>query len=390
MKKKVSTYLYIVVFAICVFVLGGLSAGKLVRFYTLGETDDIEWIPQLGSKFETDVATNVFGKFNFINLNGAVRKYIGQRSMNGVVKLNNGYLLTTMPYCSDESLDKYTENVVKFNSYLEKRGTSLLYASTPYTAGKYDAKLPIGVYDYGNDNIDRFIDKLQSAGIDTIDFRQAMKDDGLDHYGMMYKTDHHWTTEAGFYAYCKFEDYIVKRTGCVVDERISDINNYTVTKYPRWHLGSRGQRTGIFYAGVDDFDLILPKFDTLLMAPNGIMETDGKIGSVQELMINMEPLQDRNLASKHTYDFVLQGTLGHYRNLNSLNNVKILFITDSFGYAVNQYLATGFKETYYLYQSQTSSITPEFIEEYDPDVVIMMYYPQVIQEESQGYSFISF
>ena len=76
---------------------------------------------------------------------------------------------------------------------------------------------------------------------------------------MMYKTDHHWTTRAGFYAYCKLEDYLTQIFQCDVDSRIGDINNYNIEVYEKWHLGSNGQRTGIYFAGIDDFELIVPK-----------------------------------------------------------------------------------------------------------------------------------
>ena len=189
-----------------------------------------------------------------------------------------------------------------------------------------------------------------------------MHDDGIDHYSMMYKTDHHWTTEAGFYAYGILEDYIVRKTGCQMDNRISEIKNYTVTKYKNWHLGSYGQRTGRYYAGIDDFDLIIPTFDTT------IQNDSGDMGTMQDLVINREPLSNRQYTSRYTYDYVLGNALGHYINLDCQNDIRILMITDSFGKAVNPYLIMGFHEIEYVYDSDVSSITPEYIEAYDPDV----------------------
>lgn len=40
----------------------------------------------------------------------------------------------------------------------------------------------------------------------------------------------------------------------------------------------------------------------------------------------------------------------------------------------------GFSEITYVYDADASGITPEYIEEYDPDVVILMYYPIYLQE----------
>lgn len=382
--NKIRNYAYIAVFLVIIIGLGFLSYRKLTKFYINQEKDYNEWTPDLGSKFETDIASTFFNKFGFVNLNGAVCNALNQPCMNGVVKLNNGYLLTTLPYSSDEVLRTYADSTIRFDEYLKNRGTVLVYANTPYTSSKYDPQLPIGINDYGNDNCDRFLQMLKDAGVDTIDFRETMHDDGIDQYSMMYKTDHHWTTKAGLYAYGILEDYIVDKTGCDVDERISDIQNYTVTTYKKWHLGSRGQRTGIYYAGIDDFDLIIPNFDT------SIQNDAGTVGNMQDLMINMEPLANKDYTSRYTYDSVLGGSIGHFTNLDCKNDIKVLIITDSFGKAVAPYLAMGFAQIDYVYDADVSGVTPEFIESMDPDVVIMMYYPEFLLEGRQPFSFSGF
>ncbi len=382
--EKIRNYAYAAVFLLLVMGLGLLSSKKLFKFYVDQEIDYNEWTPELGNKFETDIASTFYKKFGFVNLNGAISGALRQPYMNGVVKLNNGYLLTAFTRSSDQVLEGYAETVIKINEYLKSRGTPLLYANTPYTSGKYDPELPEGIEDYGNDNCDRFLKMLDDAGVDIIDFRETMHKDGIDHYEMMYKTDHHWTTEAGFYAYGYLENYIKEKTGCRVDERISDIDNYTITKYEKWHLGSNGQRTGIYYAGIDDFDLILPDFETLIQ--NG----DGDQGSMQDLIINMEPLADKDYTSRYTYDHVLDAALGRFTNLDCENDVRVLMITDSFGKAVDPYLIMAFKEFYFVSNRNVTGVTPGFIEKYDPDVVIMMNYPEFLQEGSKAFDFKGF
>lgn len=382
--EKIKNHAFVVVFLLIVVGVGFLSNGKLVNFYVNHEKDYNEWTPELGTKFETDIASTFYNKFGFVNLNGAIANILGQPSMNGVVKLNNGYLLTTIPYTSEDSLQRYADSTVRFNEYLRNRGTALVYASTPYTVSKYDPQIPTGVSDFGNDNIDRFLKHIREAGVDTIDFRECMHEDGIDQYDMMYKTDHHWNTQAGFYAYGILEDYVVYKTGCEVDERVANIDNYTITTYAGWHLGSRGQRTGIYYAGIDDFDLIIPNFDTSLQNAEGV------VGTMPELMINMEPLANKDYTSRYTYDYVLLDSLGTFTNLDSMNDIKIMIITDSFGKAVAPYLAMGFKQISYMYDANSVSVTPELVESYDPDIVIMMYYPTFLQEGSTAFNFNGF
>ncbi|SEM26191.1 SGNH hydrolase-like domain-containing protein, acetyltransferase AlgX [Butyrivibrio sp. ob235] len=382
--NKTKNYAFIAVFLLIVLVFGGLSYSKLVNFYINQELDYNEWTPELGSKFETDIASTFYNKVGFVNLNGAICNILKQPTMNGVVKLNNGYLLSPFKHTSDKVLGKYADSVVKLNYYLKNRGTVLVYANPPYTTNKYDPELPVGVEDYGNDNCDRFLQMLRDAGVDTIDLREAMHDDGIDHYSMMYKTDHHWTTEAGLYAYGVLQDYIVEKTGCSVDERIADIQNYTVTTYKKWHLGSNGQRTGIYYAGIDDFDLIVPNFETT------IQNDEGVAGTMQDIILNKEPLTNKNYTSRYTYDNVLDRSLGNFKNLDCKNDIKVLTITDSYGKAVNPYLAMGFAQIDFVHDADVSVVTPEFIEEVDPDVVIMMYYPDCLQKKRKAFSFTGF
>lgn len=372
---------FLLIFLIDICLLGSLCFVKLANYYVNDVVSYNEWSVELGNKFETDVSTNFYKKIEFVNFNGLVRKMLGQQEMNGVVKLNNGYLLTTMDQSSDEYLEECAEGVASLGAYLKDRGIKFVYVSTPYTSSKYDPELPAGVEDYGNVNIDTFMLKLEAKGVDAIDFREKMRNDGVDQYSYMYKTDHHWTTRAGLYAYSILEEYIVNQTGCQVDNRISDISNYDVDIYKKWHLGSRGQRTGKYYAGVDDFELITPKFET------SIQNSEGLVGRVEEVTRNTTALQNKDYTSRYTYDYVLGDSCGDFVNLDCKNDIKVLLIGDSFSKALNQYLIMGFGEYRFISNDNTEAVTKEYIEEYDPDVVILMYYPQKLAGDSARNSF---
>lgn len=381
MKAKKENIAFTVVFLIVIALLGTVSFRNLVDFYVNDAVDYNEWTSDLGNKFETDEASSFYGKMRFVNFNGAVRNVLGQHEMNGVVKLNNGYLLHPLSYTSDSTLEKYADTVISLDRFLQERGIAFIYAVPPYTVSKYDTELPAGISDYGNDNIDRFINLLDRAEVEVMDFRELMYEDGIDQYDMMYKTDHHWTTEAGFYAYGKLEDWLVANLDCEVDERVGDINSYNIVKYEKWHLGSNGQRTGIYFAGIDDFDLFVPEFYT------NIQNEEQICGSMQDLIYDMEPLQNRDYQSRYTYDNVLENALGNYINPECVNDQKILISTDSFGKAVNPYLIMGFREVRFCAGEQ---MTKDYIDQYSPDAVILLYYPDCLAETSDTFSFGEF
>ncbi len=375
--------LYGILFGLVIFTFGIVNCYKVLDFWVFDRTSYNEWTVEAGNKVETDYISNFWGKMQFVNFNGLIRDLLGQHEMNAVVKLNNGYLVTTHGYVSDDVLKTKAEALGQLNSYLKEQSIPMLFAVTPYTSSKYDPELPVGIEDYGNDNMDRFMKMLEGTDIETIDFREQMHDDGINQYDMMFKTDHHWTTEAGFYAYQNISAWVEKATGCSTDEKVSDINNYDITVYPKWHLGSRGQRTGIYFAGADDFDLITPKFETSIVSGD-------KSGTFEDMVINTKPFKNRIYTSSYTYDWVLGNSLGNFENPNAENDIKVLVIGDSMAKAVNPYLILTYREIRYIYDGSNPTMNKKIIENYKPDVVILLYYADFICKdgESRGFDFV--
>lgn len=383
MEKK--SIAFTAVFMIVIVLLGLKSFCSLIDFYVNDVTDYNEWTADLGNRFETDEASSFYGKLQFINFNGAVRSVLGQHEMNGVIKLNNGHLLRPHNPAADEVVQGYAENIIALNRYLNEKGIAFVYVVPPYTVNKYDPELPAGIHDYANENLDRLLKPIEAAGVDVMDLRKIIREDGLDHYDMMYKTDHHWTTRGAFYAYGKLEERLVEKLRCKVDARVSDIANYDVITYEQWHLGSYGQRTGAYYAGIDDFDLFVPKFPTKIQRL-----ADSETGSMPELLYDMEPLQSRDTKSMYTYDHVFDNTLENYRNLDCPNDKKILILTDSFGKAFTPYLVMGFQEVQYVSDEDMAQFTKEYINQCSPDAVIILYHADCLDDHNDKLNFTDF
>ncbi len=363
--KKIRNVLFIAVFIIFITALGFVSTGKLLRFYINDEVDYNEWTADLGDTFSTDAATTFFHKFDFVNLNGAIRSLLGQREMNNIVKLDNGNLILPNPYVEDTVIAENVGKITSFKNYLAYQGIPIIYVMTPNSLGLDESVLPTGVDDFGNDYEDRFKKALTENGVFVLDIREEFEKDGLDHYDMMYKTDHHWTTKTGFYVYRKITDIIEKILECEVDPVVKDLNNYTITTYEDWHLGSYGQRTGQAFGGIDDFDLIVPNFETSVTS-------EGNTGDFRHMIIYEEALAKKDITSRYTYDNVLSGsTLNNFVNNNSHNDKKILFFSDSMGKSVAPYMDISFAEV----RNSEYPYSYNQIEEYKPDVVILMYSP---------------
>ena len=377
-RKTTSTVLYLALFFLLILVPGFISQGKFIYSAVTGKTENNSWTAQMGNRLETEITSSFAGRRFFVDMNGVMRRALGQRSMNNVVKLNNGHLLSPIYDNTDDNLARYAGQLKSLDDWLAQNDCSLLYVNPPYAAGKYDDQLPEGVEDSGNDLQDRFLGMLSERGIRTMDLRETMFEDGVDHYEMMYRTDHHWTTRAGFYAFQKLAEWIREDTGCTVDGRVLDPQNYSYRVYEGWHHGYMMQRTGRYYTEPDDFELILPEFETCV---RDLRDPEGKTGSYEEMLVNLECLRHRVYRPHYTYDNVLDPSFGDFENLNSPNDIRILMITDSFAKAVNPFLAISFGEIRTVYGADSGTVTPAFLEEYDPDAVIFLYYPAFLQEE---------
>ena len=375
MKKKRYTITtgYFIVFVITVLFLAVMSFIKLVNYYVNDVVDYNEWNADLGNRFETNIATTFFEKYEFININGAIRNILGQHDMNGVIKLNNGYLTVTYEECDDNTLMRYAEDVKRLDECLSDMGISLLYVQSPNSVSKYDEELPRGVYDFGNKNTDIFVQDLKSCNVDVIDIRECMEEDGISLYDMMYVTDHHWTMPGGFYGYTKISERIDEVLGCNTNSDIKNINNYTVETYPKWHLGSYGQRTGMYYARIDDFELLVPQFDTM------VSDNESK-GTFEEMLISREALENKDYKSRYTYDSVLGKSISEFTNNICNNDKKIMLITDSFGKAVAPFLAITYKGLKCVTMQEAKELTKEDIENYSPDMVVILYHTKYLQE----------
>ena len=383
------TSLFILVFVLLIPAMGVTRIFKYFDLKLNMRADYNEWKADLGSKLETDIATSFYHKFDFVNLNGAMRNVLFQHEMNNVTKLTNGKL--AQPYDQppdEEKYEKYAGQTASLRDFLEARGTQFLFLMAPYAVSPYDPCLPAGVVDYTDAHCDTYIDMIRAQGIEVLDIREELHNDGISQYDMMYKTDHHWTTDAGFYAYGKLEDWLVAKTGCYVDPRISDIEQYERTVYPRQHLGMYGQRTGKYFGGIDDFVLYTPKFNCLIQKAGS-----DQAGNLQAVFLDISALETKDDTSRYTYDKVLGGLpVDSYRYTchTSGNDMKLLVISDSFFKAVAPYLIMGYSDVTYAHYSEAPLYTTaEFLEAQQYDAVILLYEPGIMGSGDTPFLFLS-
>ena len=359
--KKISEVSYAIVFLLVTVVIGFFSFKNLINFYVNNVVDYNEWSADLGNKFETDEATTFLEKFQFVNLNGAVRNVLGQREMNGITKLDNGHLITPQEKMTDEQIQVSANEVIKYAEFCKNNGTAFAFVQPILKVDEDNKQLPNGVEDYSNENINSFLAYLRAAGIDVLDIRELMKQDGLDIYDYTYVTDHHWTTEGCFYSFVKITEWIDANLGIEVNPLVTNLGNYDIQKYSKWHLGNYGQRVGQYFAGADDYDLIIPNFDV------AFIDGEGNAHSYYDSVVNTAVFENRDATSRYTYDHATQCPAGL---ATTSTECKALFVTDSYATAMAPFIKLAYSEYYYQYYPR--GLSASYVMQTNPDVVVFM------------------
>lgn len=352
-----------ILFFLFIFLTGGYSLKNYydVRVSGITETQD-GYSSEKG--FRDNFNILLWNKEYYVEYYGLAARLLGQPELNEVVRLKNGYLSGVEEEAPKDQLMQDAKDLAELKEYLDNRGCRLLYVQTPFKISKFDESLPAGIEDYSNQNLDYFLGCLEQYGVDYIDIRQTMYDDGMNQYDYFFRTDHHWTPEGGFYAYNKIAEYLEENYNISVDEQVRNIDNYRIDNYEDWHLGTNGQRVGIYYGGIDDFHMISPEFDTQ------ITNTDTQVsGSYTDVLIEEAVLRERSAA---TYDIAYGNSIGsHFYNPNAQNEERVIVVSDSMGKVVAPFLILSFREVY----TTNYTLNEQILEEYQPNVVIYITYP---------------
>ena len=306
----------------------------------------------------------------FINLNGLMARMMGQRYMNDIVKLNNGQLSSVDNVRYDVSLA--AAQMVKLYRAQKENGKHFLFVHTPQKIPKNEDIIPIGYDDNSNQTSDDLLLELRANGVPVLDLREKLLEDDINHSGAFFITDHHWTIETAFWAHKKILEYFAD-AGVIssVDAMITNIDNYVVDKRKNWFLGSSGKRTGVYYAGVDDFAIISPKFETDMTLEIPSLSVS-KRGSFKEVVFTGDE-EKLDYFHSNPYQGYAYGRreIKHFRNEHAPLDLKIMSIGDSFAPPAVAFLSLSLSSVDELDLNLYDGDFMEYYYEYAPDVIIV-------------------
>lgn len=339
------------------------------------------------SLFESAYNEGFTGKNTFITANGAIQRLFGASVVNERVRLHNGHLTYTI---DEYDMQELAQHTVDFRDVLEDMDIPFVYVNAPFKIHRTDKQLPVSVEDYSNENADCFLSYLKDAGVTTLDLRDSIDSENIDHYSMFYKTDHHWTAEAGLWAAGKITDFLAAQNAdFAVEKSLADPGEYNYTRYENIFMGSAGKRVGPLFINRDDFTLVTPKFETNLTFN---VDAAGlhREGDFEDVFLFMQHLYSEDPYSSNTYLVYCNSYFDTIEITNSgvgedavVTDKKILLIRDSYSDVLIPFLSLAYAQTHVVDLRVFEDDLVEYIKDYDPDIVLVAYNPGAYEDNNR-------
>ena len=306
-------------------------------------------------------------------LNKAAGKWIFENTEPEVVRLENGYLESAGNFFY--YLTRPDETVADFSRWVEETlDCPYLYIQAPakLCALDQEEQLPLPEMTNANDQTDWLLAHLAELGVDTLDLRQRLHQDGLDHYQCFYVTDHHWTMDTGLWAAGVMAEELSARYGLAMDLGPLDPTLYERRVWEDAFLGSQGRKVTLSYAQPEDFILPVPAFaaDLRLTVPPWGSDFSGGF----EILYNEAAIPSPDYYRSNSYGAVLMGDCPYVavENRARPEGPVVAILRESFAIAPGPYLSLSAGEVHFIDARYYQGSVKDLLEEIQPDIVVSL------------------
>lgn len=326
-------------------------------------------------------------KYPMIEAYGLLQRAMGKRELDcfDLVRDRLGYLHSGNFYVGfGDDQRKIAINYRRLSDFCAGLGTKTGVIVTPMKTAPEAARYPGIPYNSFLPEGETLLAWLRYYGVPCLDLTGLPEESGLGYEGSFYKTDHHWTTPAAFYGYCRILDWLEEMEGAPLYRSAETRNpgNYTVETDILF--GSQGRRAGMHYSGgVEPFSVYYPLENgsfSLQTVDHG--EKKEYTGGFQGCLTNdrFGQIVRSNLLGDSSYGLCfLRGLhdLTQIENRENPDGLRILFLCDSFSTPLGCFLAQNVYQLDMVYiRGDQRKNALKMIEENRYDYVIVCLYPE--------------
>ena len=323
--------LFIYTMAILFFVLPKSNFSSAEKRYLAEKpklTTESFFSGKFGEDFEKYLSDHTAGRQLWVGLSSYYNYALGNPLSNGIYHCKDGYLVNDPPVT-----DRYELNIdiiaefKEFNPDLNV--TTVLAPSTGYIVNDL---LPNKHINYTDDDLFAYAkDTFDKFDVNFVDIRDTLKNAHKNGTQVYYRTDHHWTANGAYLAYCDLSDTL----GYTANKK----NDYKITSHPDFY-GTTYSSSGFWFTKPDDIEIWESKNYTDFTVE--ITEADKTETSDSMFYLNRLEENDKYpvyLDGNHAYTVITNNKLKE-----SGNNKKLLVVKDSFAHTLVPFLADHYSE----------------------------------------------
>ncbi len=330
---------------------------------------------------ERYTSNHLAGYSSLVKMSNAYEKLIGWNiaaleEYNGVVEFSDGHL---MVYSAQMNVNSSAEALIRFYESCQQKEIDFLYVQAPYKICKYEDTDVSGIIDFSNQNADALLEGAENGGVPCLDLREEFHKTGMPHHDLFYRTDHHWTTETALQAAAAVADRLNQEFGFSIDLSLYGEEAFEKKVYEDWFLGSSGKKITLARTEPDDISLFYPRRETSLTykMPELGIDTTGDFS----VTYDMSQIEEKDLYRLDPYGAYNHsgGALVQIHNEGAADGRKVLFIGDSYLNSVFPFMSLGIEYTDMLDLRDFSGSVESYINQTEPDIVVILYNPTSIE-----------
>jgi hypothetical protein len=270
---------------------------------------------------------------------------------NGVTFLTDGRLMfDTMEH--NIFLYERANAIYELVNYLDE-GEPFLFVRVPSKL-QDNSLLPIAFSDsYKIEDSEKFLQLIRGYGIDTLDLRAEMENDGIDFATAYFRGDHHWTAETAFWAFGKIAQFANEVHGFTIPESAWDPMEFDHMTFYGAFLGEESKAVNDL-DNYEDITVLGPMFLTEITVTDIRTDYFGNVLIIDSFADVFMPLLRFAYYDGFTYSDlnVLARDFVRFENAYAAEHKKVLLIADSMGFPLATYFANTFSVVDQLYLMQ--------------------------------------
>ena len=215
--------------------------------------------------------------------------------------------------------------------------------------------------------------------------REFLRDYPLE--DIIFYTDFHWTPVAAREAAEQVGAWL-NENGVPADESVLAADAYEKIVEEDIFFGRLGQRIGVKNIAPEDFTLLIPEFSSYIKVTHREGEEEEvHEGPFSEAVMRTEDAMRRNEEGYSTNCYYAYGPHAwesEYEN-DSAPQSRVLVMKDSFGTPVAAFLSNAVGELLATDQRKTTLSAEEYVEQYQPDAVVVVYCQDMLREKNYAF-----